>query len=1206
MAVSPSTGISGGMNRRRHPRIRIVHAATIVWRGDVRLRCEILDYCRCGIYVHVNDAAEFRIVAGHEGGAVEVRFGRGRRGFDPESSITGKIVRITATGLGISFEEQAAADALAVLDAIADSGPATGAGRMPDIEQACRRALDGCAGDAINLFLSRIQAELFRAADRARSGSEQSGYMDAIATLKHPDQLASDYLKRVKAQAEQYRITIHTETDLSGDSLSLVETDVFEDWLNLLAEITRLESAHEQSLRALESRIARFSGRSINPKNNPYGPAALMAALRESLHGLGFGVSAKKIIYGTFAAALRETLVSHYRQMDTLTRSLAPPGQARGSAQQPSRRAVSARTAIERAVAPDSKPVNAPKPQPATTVPAQAPAGNLGATFAALQQLSADGVEQGVADRIPAPAVGAPLHGANLLGAVMNDIQGNPQVHDELKPFFEQWRRPLLELAKQDPGLFDDPDHPARRLLDAMEQVALSASETRGVDRNLRNYLENWTEHLLQSGSAVDRGAIEDLSHAVEQLAAPLVKARNRRIERLRETCQGQQRVAEAHRQVERDLDRRFGGINVPKVIVRLLQQGWRQWLLLTRLRCDDYDPEWVDSLEVLDELQTLLGPEQPLPEPADAHRIVKFIDDRLLPICQDRATAVALMDELAELLLRGGEREMVWVEPTGAKADSGPDRRLLQRVHGWSVGDWLMHTPVPGQPGKPLRIAWIAPDSGRFVLVDSRGTKQLDLGLQALTDLLDQERLEPNENLDQPLSERTVTGLIQRMQFNLRDQASRDAVTGLLNRKDFVRRLESEAVGGPERGGHILALVEMSELKAVFDVCGVSTAESALRQLAGLVQAKLKEDEYAARVGDYRFALLYRDCDDEQAMPRAEQLLAELNRYPIVWQDRVFQAGAHLGMAAFVPGLQVPADAFNNADAACVRAASLGVNRIHCFRDGDSRLDTHAKALEWAGRIDQALSDHRLFSRCQEIRPIGVGDDASHYEVLLGVLTEQGEQMPPAPFIAAAERWQRMPDVDRQQVEAVFQWIDQNPQRFAELGGFSINLSGQSVNSLEFLQYLHGRLDSARFALEKIIFEITETAAIAEFNQAETFIRQIRRYGCRFSLDDFGSGFSSYSYLKNLKVDYLKIDGSFVRELATSATDYAMVKSMTEIGHSLGLKIVAEYVESDIILEKLKEIGVDYAQGYYIGKPGPLAKLADSTDQASGQSGTG
>lgn len=1190
MATPTSSSSASGVNRRRHTRIQIVHAAVVIWAGERRVSCEILDYCPGGIYVHVDDSLAFRSVAGQVGEAVEVRFRRVRRGPAADSCVTGKVVRITATGLGISFEEQGAHDALAVLDAIAKSASKGGVAAMPEIEQACRQALDGCAGDAVRLFLSRIPADLFRAADRARSGAEQTGYMDAIASLKNADPLCSDYVERVRLQAEQYRVTIHTETDASGEPLSLVETDVFEDWLNLLAEITRLESAHEQSLRSLESRIARFSGQTINPKNNPYGPAALMAALRESLHGYPLSVQAKKVIYGTFAAALRETLVSHYRQMDTLTRPLAPPPTGRAGLPPAIRKGVTARAAIERAAAPAPKPNDGGHQTAAAHLQ-----GNLGATFAALQQLASSGAIDGAAATAQALPGGAPAAAANLLSAVMSDIQDNPQVHADLKPFFEQWRRPLLEVAKAEPGLFDQPEHPVRRLLDGLEQAALSAPEAHGVDHGIRKYLESWTQHLVQGGT-VDRGAIERLSQAVEEMAAPLVKARNRRIERLRETCQGQQRMTDAHRQVERELDRRFGGINVPKVIVRLLQQGWRQWLLLTRLRCDDYDPEWVDSLEVLDELQTVLGPDQPLPEPSDAHRIVKFIDDRLLPICQDRAKAVELMDEMAELLLRGGEREMVWVEPSGAKADGRPDQRLLQRVQGFTVGDWMMHTPVPGEPGKALRIAWIAPDHERFVLVDHRGTKQLDLGIQALLDLVDQERLEPTENLDQPLSERTVTGLIQRMQSNLRDQASCDPVTGLLNRKSFLRKLESESAGGPECPGHTLALLEMEELKAVFDICGVNAAELALRQLAQLARARMKAGEYAARVNDNRFALLFRDCDHEQSIPRLEQLLVDLNRHPIVWQDRVFQAGAHMGLAAFVPGVHGATEAFNNADAACAHAGTLGVNRIHSYRDGDSRLDTHAKALEWAGRIDQALHDHRLFSRCQEIRPIGPdGDAASHYEILLGVLNDQGEQLPPAPFIAAAERWQRMPDVDRQQVEAVFQWIDRHPQRFAEIGGFSINLSGQSVNSIEFLQYLHDRLDGADFPLEKIIFEITETAAIAEFAQAETFIRQIRRYGCRFSLDDFGSGFSSYSYLKNLKVDYLKIDGSFVRELATSATDYAMVRSMTEIGHSLGLKIVAEYVESEAILEKLREIGVDYAQGYHVGKPGPLANLAGS-----------
>jgi EAL domain-containing protein (putative c-di-GMP-specific phosphodiesterase class I) len=300
------------------------------------------------------------------------------------------------------------------------------------------------------------------------------------------------------------------------------------------------------------------------------------------------------------------------------------------------------------------------------------------------------------------------------------------------------------------------------------------------------------------------------------------------------------------------------------------------------------------------------------------------------------------------------------------------------------------------------------------------------------------------------------------------------------------------------------------------------------------------------------------------------------------------------MGMAGFIHGLNPPAEVFKNADAACSRAAETGPSVIHLFREDDKSLSAQNQAMAWAGRIDRVLGEDRLFARCQRIMPIADPDGrASHYEILLGVVDDKGEAIPPASFIAAAERFKRMTDVDGWQIDNVFKWIEQNNGRFENIGGFAINLSGQSLNSSDFLQSLHSRLDAARFPLSKIIFEITETAAIAEFGQAETFMRQIRRYGCRFSLDDFGAGFSSYAYLKNIRADYLKIDGSFVRELATSAADYAMVKSMTEIGHSLNMKVVAEYVESEAILDKLKDIGVDYAQGYFVGKPHRLTDLS-------------
>ncbi|MDP2029288.1 MAG: EAL domain-containing protein [Thiobacillus sp.] len=248
---------------------------------------------------------------------------------------------------------------------------------------------------------------------------------------------------------------------------------------------------------------------------------------------------------------------------------------------------------------------------------------------------------------------------------------------------------------------------------------------------------------------------------------------------------------------------------------------------------------------------------------------------------------------------------------------------------------------------------------------------------------------------------------------------------------------------------------------------------------------------------------------------------------------------------------------------------------------------------MDWAGRLDSFLKGSGLYLRCQQVMPIST--DVSllpYYEILLGIDSEVGQEISPMHFVPAVESLQRSHELDLWVMQKVFEWISANPSSFAPLGGFAINLSANSLSNPEVMDYLQQMLPGSDIPTHKIAFEITETAAIESYGAAQDFIREIRRYGCKFSLDDFGSGFTSYAHLKNLRTDTLKIDGSFVKDMLQNPDDYAMVKSMNDIGHSLGLITVAEYVESPLILDALREIGVDYAQGYAIHKPCRIDEL--------------
>jgi len=285
-------------------------------------------------------------------------------------------------------------------------------------------------------------------------------------------------------------------------------------------------------------------------------------------------------------------------------------------------------------------------------------------------------------------------------------------------------------------------------------------------------------------------------------------------------------------------------------------------------------------------------------------------------------------------------------------------------------------------------------------------------------------------------------------------------------------------------------------------------------------------------------------------------------------------------------------AEILQAAETACFAAKEAGRDRIQIYQAGDSELTQRHGVMEFVSQIDKALEEDRFVLNCQKISPIGDGDEHAHYEILLTVLDDNNEPMPPQDFIVAAETYNRAAAIDRWVIKNAFQWIASNILKLDDLGAFSINVSGNSLNEDGFMEFVLEQFSETRLPASRICFEITETSAIASLTGAIEFMEAMRVTRVQFSLDDFGTGLSSYSYLRNLPVDYLKIDGAFVKDIVTNPNDYAVVKSINEIGHFMGKKTIAEYVEDDKALAILKEIGVDFAQGYGIEKKMPLSEL--------------
>jgi diguanylate cyclase (GGDEF)-like protein/PAS domain S-box-containing protein len=435
--------------------------------------------------------------------------------------------------------------------------------------------------------------------------------------------------------------------------------------------------------------------------------------------------------------------------------------------------------------------------------------------------------------------------------------------------------------------------------------------------------------------------------------------------------------------------------------------------------------------------------------------------------------------------------------------------------------------------------------------------------------------------------------GELKHVNEKLSYQASHDALTGLVNRREFERRIERllSTIQEESDGGHALCFMDLDQFKVVNDTCGHRAGDEMLRQISAVLQRVIRHRDTLARLGGDEFGVLMEYCSLDDAHRVAASLQKAIQDYNFLWEGHTFRVGVSIGLVPITETAPSLNELLKEADAACYVAKEKGRNRIHVYHAEDSEIEKRHGEMQWVERLYHALDEDRFCLYAQIIAPLKGGTDI-HYELLIRMIDEQGKMVSPDTFLPAAERYNLISRIDLWVIEKTFSLLKENPGFLEKINFCSINLSGPSLTDPNILDFIIALLDSTGIEGKKICFEITETAAISNLTSAMTFISSLKNLGCRFALDDFGSGLSSFAYLKNLPVDFLKIDGMFVKDIADDPIDHAMVKSINEIGHVMEMETIAEFVENDVIKGMLKEIGVDYAQGYGIGKPQPLDEL--------------
>lgn len=1080
----------------------------------------------------------------------------------------------------------------------------------------------------------------------------QSMITEAMALTKARDATAS---------------TVQTPDKKRASPLELVTKNDFEDWLLVRVAISKVELKLREALIELQIRVdAAFGDRDGKRTYNPFSPAALCNSFFDQIHHLRLQHAQLQVVCSVLQKTVLNDLHVFYQQLNQvfIDADILPdidvnqylaeqailkrpvpvtPEQTATESESGSARPAEGPAAAPKAAQPTTQTKDH-QTRPTDTVPTTAPAAAAYGTVTQLMGLrrQARGDAKIDTESLPeersatAQQLGElqedllngnlQLHQPGALKELMQQAKGNTQAlseqeHDaadtieglfdsimqsdrittDLRDEFSKLQVPLLRAMLQDPEIFAAESHPARQ---ALNYIALLS------DKSSTNLASN-TPVILDAIRSIlsDKTDGKGFSQSIDKLDQLVSREKRlieRNLQRIRQSCDGQQRLRHANRQIQHELSRMLAE-PAPQPVIELLENGWRDLMRLSYLREGVASRSWEITLQVIEQLAANRDAERlaAIEKPLNDADLIRLLEKGLSKIPEGQLSQRELLARLQQLLATAPSEVSLALYQTAApelsleeRLDTLPDsglalQRWIKRVRGLKTSQWFELTHGKLQE-KLVQLAWIADDDSLYVFANHQGTQKLELPLERVAALLRDGNLVLLSDAALPAVEQGLDALVQKVYDKLAFDSCHDPLTGFLTRKEFCRAMAQRVASASEDDSNFsLIFIDIMQFKVINNTSGYEAGDSFLIELSQRLKSFLKGSATVGRMGTDQFAILLPEEAETLGYNSAREIKAVVEEKRFEYEEHSFVINSALALVGFDRSNQKVMELLRSVEAATSLSKKSGYKDVQVIRPGDQALENLDEVMAWVTRINRALDNDNLKLRCQKIMPInGSPRTLAHYEVLLSVLDEQGEASPPAEFIKVAEEYNRMADVDRWVVEHVLQWMHQNEDELHLFGGFSVNLSGHSMNDETFLDFIFDALVRYPVRRDKLVFEITETTAVTNLDDAADFIKEMRSIGCRFSLDDFGVGQSSYSYLKRLPVDFIKIDGAFVRDINTNDVDYALVKSITEMGHYLKKKVIAEYVSSPEILSTVTHVGVDYAQGYQFGMPVMLDEL--------------
>jgi len=1180
--------MSDAAERRRHKRYEIELPGRIGPAGAPLGDCMIRDYCSGGMLIELlrGDAAEApaSLVAGQ---AVEVKMelltGKGARRVRIEAAIawakgdyvgvclsktSGVIVNALQFHDRISRTHQEAAPAP---DGVQHVGATRCLSKLRDVAQ-------GFLPDLLKEIVIKAGDDLLNAAGRGVSDKErQQIYSDitALEGLRSGDEL----LRSILDTAFEHT-TVQPDQSVEGE-LSPVDPGDFERWLEASRVSNLLERKYTPQLSALASRLKAVRDPADGEASAvPFEPHHFTAALKELARQQNFGVTSRGVLFDRAAKLLQDKLGDLYAELDEALNTLGVPGsQSKGKV-----------TVLR----PPQQKRRENEPRPAETG-GQAMVGHPAAASAALPYAMD-------AELLKALQTREARQRESQARELMSFVGELPNMTSSMTAWMQQLNGLMVREAVADKTFFHNRSHPLREIVDGLGHLQMFR---RSPDLNpAEDPLHQRIAELLKpvNYDDVDVRTLRAVAESLDKLTAEQSRLYQRNVERVVEASEGRDRVRRARKAVVAELNKRYAGRQVPGVVPELLEVGWRAVLELALLNGVDGGAHHAGLLQVLDVLVGHLGGDafEEQAEDVSVAQMQARIEGELARVSFDPFRRNAIEARLrAELNSPGPRRaELIKMpalgdeneEKTAATPPVGVSesawQHALERCAAVKVGDYLHLLDAP-EGAQELRVAWIRGDRELLTLVDYRGLRVRDITLFDVALGLHRRRIELDAVDGRPLSDRAVDNMLSRMESHLTHQATHDSLTGLIGRQQFDAALgKALAVPGRSPDIGVMLWIDIDQFRLVNDVYGYDIGDRLLIAVAKMLQ-QVKGVKVLAHLGSDRFGALLPDIPPRDGERRADQICEAVRNLDFEWPGQGMSLSVSVAVVGLAAGHKGAAGLLHAAEGALAMAKAGGGDQFYSYNDNDPVIAQRTESVQWVVRVDEALEHGELKLRCQPIVPVRPNEGLSpHYEVLLGVTNGASESLPIAEFIEAAESYNRMRAVDRWVVRTTMEWIDAHRQHMPALHGFAVNLSGQTASDPSFIDFVRRQFQRTRVDPAWLSFEVTETAAVADLSRTAGIIRDLKAMGCMVALDDFGSGQASYSYLKELPVDWLKIDGAFVRKIAADQGDFAVVKSINEIGHFLGKKTIAEYVSSDKILSLVCEIGVDFAQGFGISPP--------------------